>query len=50
MDYAEHIKRHISDSNITFLLKNYDNLRNLTINYEKSFSNEKLTLEIIRST
>lgn len=47
MDFAQNIKRHISDKDISFLLENYDNFRNLTIEYESSFSLKELTKDIL---
>jgi hypothetical protein len=33
MDFAEHIKRGLAITELDFLLKNYNNLRNLTIHF-----------------
>lgn len=54
MDFAENIRRHIVSSELTFLIRNYGHLRQLTIDYETSFSfsedlkknNEKFEINI----
>jgi len=37
MDFAEHIKRNLAIPEVDFLLKNYHNFRDLTLQFESSF-------------